>query len=204
MFLLVSCSCDLKEYYFNLNKFEQPVYYKFEFENNARSMFYWKLVGDTEAQTLVTDSYDSNKMQVEHFKERYTNNGSNLVGFIFFEDGDSIEAKVISEIVYSWSKEEEYSYLVETSDKKHAVSFSKSREFIGFENIEYMDKTYKAAKFLSNYTYHDLVSNELHSYWQHDFYTKEHGFVKYERHYSNGYQTTVVLTGILSEEEWVR
>jgi len=187
-----------------LNKYKNPVYYQFESEKDTNELFYWRITGDSESQTLMTDSYDPSKTQVEHFEERFTEKGSNLVEFIFFEEGDRIKTTIISETVFSWSKENQYGYKVESNHEKLNISFAKFRKFIGFENINYMGGTHEAAKFLSNYTYHDLSNNQINKYWQYDFYTMDHGFVKYERHYSNGEQITFVLTGILTEDEWKR
>lgn len=198
--IATACSSKLKGYYYDLNKFEQPLYYKFEGE--AGQFFYWKLKSDTKSQTLTTDSYDLSKTQVEHFKEKYNVDYSELVEFIFLEGGDSIRATVLSDVVYSWSKDEVYKYKVLSQNEKLNISFSKSRDFIGYEQIEYMGEVHNAAKFKSNYIYHDLDRNELSYYWQYDFYTKAHGFVKYERYFPNGDEITFVLSRILTEREW--
>lgn len=202
IYLLTSCSNNLRNYYYDLSTLQESVYYKYEFENKEALPHFWKLTGNPNANTLVTNAFDNTKNQVEHFKEKYTENGSQLIEFTFLEDNDSILTDIQSNNVFSWSKNEDYEYKVVTQKESNNSSFSKSREFIGFERVDCLGKSHKAAKFKSNYTYHELEINQVYKYWQYDYYTKAHGFVKFERSYPDGETETLILTEILSQEEW--
>ena len=202
LFILYGCSEDVKEYYYSLEALTTPKYYAYTCKEDSSRSQYWKMSADIENKFLITEAFNSSLEQFEYFKEKFDSNGSQLVEYTMINGEDRTTTTPKSKDVFIWNPEEEYSYSVKYPNDDDQILFRKSRKLIGKESIEIMGKKLDALKFKGTYYYESEKHKESMEYWQFSYYTKEYGFVKYERHVDNGQVITLELTNLLSEEDW--
>ncbi|UKN00190.1 hypothetical protein K6119_10645 [Paracrocinitomix mangrovi] len=200
--LLSSCDESVKEYYYSLEDFTVPKFYKYENKTNPSYTQYWKMSSKPDDQILITEAFNADFVQFEYFSEQYDSEGSKLVEYYPISEGQKTGTTPIHKDVFLWQPKDEYQYQVEYTDKNGKTTFSKKRKLISFEDIEYMGIKTQAAKFRGDYSFQYHKYGQTVEYWQYSYYTKEHGFVKYNRTLPDGSKSTLELTEILSESDW--
>ena len=203
--LFFSCNGtpDLKPYYYQLEDFQQPKYYVFETNEYPANTQYWKISADIASNTLTTETFNSRFEQIEYFSEKFDEEGSKLLNFYPVEKGTNGSSEIKNPDVFRWKPDGEFTYSATIHDKNGIVEFSKTRKYIGTENIHIMGEDLTAAKFEGRYQLKNKVSSEPDvEFWQYGYYTKEYGFVKYERHFSDGSIRSREVTAIFNEKEW--
>ena len=202
LIFLCSCSASLQEYYYSLENFKTSKYYKYENITDPSQTQYWKISANVEQNELVTEAFNSEKIQFEYFKEKFDDSGSKLIEYSPINSGIKTKTVAIHRDVFLWTQKESYQYEVEYSDSNGSTTFTKERKFKGLETITCMGMELEVAKFRGDYTFFNHKYNEEITFWQESFYAKKYGFVKYERHLPNGSVSILELTEILTEEEW--
>ena len=202
-FLFSSCGEDLKDYYFDYEDFKSPKYYYFKCLEEPSKSMYWKMSYNDKNELFVTEAFNSEFRRVELFTEKIDEQGAKLVEYTMINDSTPIYTVPLDRNVYLWDDEDDtYSYAVEYSYDGSKITFRKTRQFLKKESVMIMGEKLDALKYRSVYRHVAQGSNNSYEYWQYGYYTKEYGFVKYERYLPSGDSYTLELVKIMSEKDW--
>ncbi|UKN02706.1 hypothetical protein K6119_04155 [Paracrocinitomix mangrovi] len=202
--LFISCNEteNIKEYYYQLENFDEPKYYVFEYIGNPEGSQYWKIKTNKEKKELTTEVFNSKFEKAEFSKEKFDESGAKFIEYSSFSNGRKTESKINSNNVFLWEPHEEYNYSMTLYEDGIETEFKKVREYIGKETILVLGKKTEAIKFKGSYTFDNSFYKEPVKFWQYSYYTKDHAFVKWERHSPNGEIMIMELKEILTENEW--
>jgi len=206
--ILIFAGCSAKQYYFPISNLTNGKVYKYECKLEPSKTQYWKLTSDLKNQTLTTEAYESDFRQYESFKEKITNDGTEVIEFTSFlknDKGISLPIKnILKEVdVFKWKTKQPYRYSTEIEyDENTKVIFSKEREYLGKSKINILGKEHEAIKLKGNYKTVVVNSTEKYEYTQFSYYIKGIGLAKMEKKYSDGKKETLELTKIMNIDEW--
>ncbi len=201
-----SAQTDYKEYYFQIGAEKEVKVYKYIDKNDSDKTEYWRVTADPEAQTLRTESYNSDFRLYNIFEEVFKPHGAELSRYVdFFKNnrGENVEAKgaISDNDVYKWQDETTYQYSVEYKHPMYGYEkFTKSRTKQKVQSITVNGTDYPALKFLDEYEIRSLETNQFINFYQYAYYAKGVGMVKYERHLPNGTTVELELAGILTDK----
>lgn len=201
--LFSSCGEDLQEYYFDYEDFKSPKYYYFKCQEDPSASVYWKMKYNEKNGLFVTEGFNSKLDRVDLFTEKKDEQGAKLVEYTMMNDSTPIYTVPLDRNVYLWDDNDDtYSYAVEYSYEGSKVTFRKTRQFLDKEDVMIMGEKLEALKYKSIFRHVAIGTGDSYEFWQFGYYTKEHGFVKYERHLPSGETLTYELVKIFSEKEW--
>ncbi|WP_111683841.1 hypothetical protein [Winogradskyella tangerina] len=178
-----------KAYYFPIENFREGIIYKYECLNDPVETQYWKLT--SEFQNLITEAYNQKYEKFEFFKEKFTDEGSEVVKFITYANENKslvvFNRKIKSSDVFKWSTNEEYGYSAEfIHDSYGDVFFSVSKSFVEKETIKVLGIDRETLKFKCLYKTKIPSTNYDYSYIQYMYYAQNLGLVKIEKEYPSG------------------
>lgn len=191
----------IKKCYFNLEDFTTPKIYVFEDEKNSSVFQYWKISSVPEKNLLITEAFNREKEQLEYFSEKITEEGAHLEEFIMFEGENQIRTKPVQRSVYLWKHDSSYQYEVNYSTNHGSFEFLKTRALHSCDSLEILGEKRFVMKFEGDYQIVHQQKQDTLRFWQYSYYTKEFGFVKYQRHFKNSV-LNMKLKAILTEKEW--
>jgi len=206
--ILTLLGCSIKKYYFPISELTNGKVYKYECKNEPNRTQYWKLTYNPENKVLTTKAYESDFRQYELFKEKFTEEGTEVIEFISYIKNGKGRSIPLSNIpkdidVFRWEKKDPYKYSAETLYAQNQKTiFSKEREFIGKSKIIILGKEYEAIKLKGSYKTIVVNSTDKFEYTQFSYYIKGIGLAKMEKEYSDGKKETLELTEIMTIEKW--
>ncbi len=206
--ILTLAGCSVEEYYFPMSELTNGKVYKYECKSDPSKTQYWKLTFDLKNQILTTEAYESDFRQYELFKEKITDEGTEVIEFTSYrkdQDGLSFPVYNIPKDVdvFKWNKKESYKYSAETDFYgQYKVTFSKERGYVGKSKISILGKGHEAIKLKDIYKTVVLNSTEKFEYTQYSYYIKGIGLAKMEKEYADGTKETLELTEIMTIDEW--
>ncbi|MFT7614028.1 MAG: hypothetical protein ACI9J3_003010 [Parvicellaceae bacterium] len=197
-----SCANSYKDYYYQLEDFEIPKYYVFKTTEDTTQVQYWKVSSDLKKKLLITEVFDKNFKSIEYFSEKHGSKGAELVEFNQIQDTTITRTTPIDKQVFLWNPKTSYKYSVNYEDQNGPTEFSKTRELIGLDSVTVFNEKFEALKMKGSYHIKYKKFNQTNFFWQYSFYTKDHGFVKYVRFFSDQTIRTLLVDSILCEDEW--
>jgi hypothetical protein len=202
LFLVSSCNENIKDYYYSLEDLKTPKLFVYTCKEDSTRTQYWKMSANIDSNFLITEAFNSSFEQFEYFKEKFDTTGSKLVEYTMINEGDRTFTTPLTRDVFVWNPKTKYDYSVNYPNNDDQILFRKTRSLNGKEKIEIMGKKIEALQFKGVYHYKSEQYKDSMEYWQHSYYAKGIGFVKYERQLNNGKIISLELTDILSEENW--
>ena len=202
--LFISCSKQesIKDYYFDLEDYSEAKVYVFQDDKGQAETYYWKVYSDLEDNLLITEAYSQDFEIVEYFVERYNEDGSELVDYKTFMNGEAVDAEVIHKDVFQWIPNGEFRYGMNFFDESGKTKFVKTRSYLGKEMTEYKGQKVEAVKFRGDYRFENDQYEEPLEYWQYTYYTKDKAIIKYERFFDDGTTYIQEVSRILTAAEW--
>lgn len=199
LFSLTGCD-NFDDYYFKLENFETPKYYHYQDVTDSTNHYYWKISSYVDADSLVTETFNQKFEKTELFIEKFDRQGSLLITFDRFSNGDTLESLYEDGYVYQWYERRPYSYRMDHVDKNHKdVHETSTYEYLSEDSILIMGKMlgsiqYKC-EYISRRDQEEFATSSI------NYYTQEYGLVKYIRE-SDRDSSTIELIEILTETEW--
>jgi hypothetical protein len=201
LFVTESCS-GFDKYYYTSAKIKVPKVYEYTDKEDSRRTQYWRILLDQDE--MITDAYNASYVRFESFTEKIDDGGTILIKYLNFDDeGVELSHKINKKDVFKWNENGPYEYSTEFEDNEgQMVFFTKSREYIEEKNINALGQDFKALMYKGTYKFGLVGGGVEYEYYQHSYYVKGIGMVKYERYLPDGKVSVLELTKIYTDEEW--
>ena len=205
----INSNKNLKDYYFQLEKFDKPKVYKYSNTFNTDEILYWHLESSTlnNKNYLTTSVFDQDLKQIETFKEEINSEGSVISKYTFFFDSQKTETIINDNDVFKWNQEN-YS----------SIKWSVSYPYLGgemhiektrsYDNInltkKFNDEEFRTVKFRDDFSFTESKGDQqnTYKYYQYSYYSEGIGLLEYVRYFPEGDLVYYKLEDILLEEEW--
>ena len=200
VFFLASCgSHKTKEYYFQIDNFEQGKVYVYESEKSGRKD-YWLMESQPEKGILITKAHNSDFFLYNEFIEQYDDNGSRLIEYIDYWEEDGVEMggiqyDVVQNGVMDWSLSGPINFVLTNEGEK----IEKSREYKYETTIDVLGKELEAMVFEDIYK----SSNSDQEYSSIRYYAKGIGLVRLE-YGEESNMGPMNLVEIIDKETWLQ
>lgn len=198
--MLGSCGSNkLKEFYFKPDDFKEKKYYKYVNQDNKSEFFFWELIG--KGDTLITNAYGHGHYLISESAEIVDEQSAKVIQMMRYEGASPVEVKSLEGGFIEFDHNGPYPLNTAYVGQDGLVKTHQKRNFIEFTTINYQGKEVKAMVLEKEEEYHIEKNDEKFIIKQTDYYTKEHGLVRYKREVP-GKTYHYELEEILSEEEW--
>jgi len=205
LLFFAACSSDqsLKPYYYQINDYLNPKIFVYDQIGNPDGRQYWRVFTDPMRQELTTEVYNAKFILTEISRESFNDSGSKFIVYSSFSNGQETKAKITREKVFMWDSNAEYEYELDLPYPDFPTVFNKQRNFERFTELEVMGHHEEGIEMRGEYHFTNTTSGDEYTYWQYSYYTKEHAFVGWERHYSDEeFAQKLWLVDVLTDEEW--
>jgi hypothetical protein len=192
---------NLKKYYFPPNKFKKGLIYHYHCKEDQKQDMYWSYTFNDKTKIFNTLVYLANYELGEDFRETFRKDGAYAEKFLMYEDQQAKAVIIKDSLVYSWKDTTEFSLKMYIPKEGVATSFSKSRKYLGKENLKIGGKNYSCIKFEEHYKFVMNDMEEPYEFTEISYYAKGFGLVKFIRVFKDK-TLTHELKEILSKAEW--
>ena len=191
-----------KDYYFNLDNFEEPKIYFYYNQADPTLSQYCKLSSVPDSNFFITEAYTTNFEQFEFFKEEYDSIGSKVIEYTIINGSDSLFSTIGASDVYHWIPNESITYSVNYPTTFYHGGYTKVREFASVDSMEILGNKLEVIRFKDEYTFYGHGEVRF-SRMQQSFYAKEIGMVRFLRFDEDERKNvTYILKAIYTEQEW--
>ena len=191
-----------KDYYFNLDNFEEPKIYFYYNQADPTLSHYCKLSSVPDSNFFITEAYTTNFEQFEFFKEEYDSIGSKVIEYTIINGSDSLFSTIGASDVYHWIPNESITYSVKYPTTFYDGGYTKVREFASVDSMEILGNKLEVIRFKDEYTFYGHGEVRF-SRMQQSFYAKEIGMVRFLRFDEDERKNvTYILKAIYTEQEW--